>query len=537
MLDLLKQVSTKELLYLVEGNSIKALQAIVSGRGNLSNEEAAKLVLSEYGYDLLSHERVRCVVYQTIPSGVLATLANKYLKKSYKKPYDNALALARKSWSASSPFVGDVAALLEIPDKYLPSQSRTYPSVEMIEPIVGMPPLHSYQESTMDRILKAVHDGATRFIVQLPTGAGKTRTIVQSVVSYVGDDSEYQSNTLLWVAHTEELCEQAIDTVKDVWQEFGKESIKIVRCWGGYKANSYEVVGSFVFTTFQKLHSLIKKNDPLCALLEKKVKLTIIDEAHKVIAPTYKNAINAITPEDSIIIGLTATPGRGAGFMEENKALASYFDNNLIGPDLGEDPVATLRQMGVLARLDRVQIETGVDVQFSAKDVKALESFGDVSSVVLKKLANNTMRNKTIVESVAKEVEAGNPCLVFTCSVEHARMLSTILNFLNVPSAYIDCKMSRSSRRRFVSMYKSGEIEVLLNYGVLSTGFDAPRTKTVVITRPTSSIVLYSQMVGRGLRGPEMGGNEVARLIDIRDNFTNFGSISEIYTYFEEYWT
>ena len=62
------------------------------------------------------------------------------------------------------------------------------------------------------------------------------------------------------------------------------------------------------------------------------------------------------------------------------------------------------------------------------------------------------------------------------------------------------------------------KINVIFNYGVLSTGFDAPNTNTVMIVRPTASPIMYSQMLGRGLRGPEVNGNEECWLIDLKDN-------------------
>ena len=87
-----------------------------------------------------------------------------------------------------------------------------------------------------------------------------------------------------------------------------------------------------------------------------------------------------------------------------------------------------------------------------------------------------------------------------------------------------------------IEQFRAGEFNVLLNYGVLSTGFDAPRIRMVLVTRPTASVVLYSQMIGRGLRGPAMGGGQECRLIDVRDNFANFGRVDEVYSYFDEYW-
>ena len=96
--------------------------------------------------------------------------------------------------------------------------------------------------------------------------------------------------------------------------------------------------------------------------------------------------------------------------------------------------------------------------------------------------------------------------------------------------------MNKNNRRKTIESFKSGDFDILINYGVLSTGFDSPRIKTVVITRPTSSIVLYSQMIGRGLRGPAMGGSEYCKILDIKDNFINYGEIDKVYGFFDDYW-
>ena len=96
--------------------------------------------------------------------------------------------------------------------------------------------------------------------------------------------------------------------------------------------------------------------------------------------------------------------------------------------------------------------------------------------------------------------------------------------------------MRRSLRRHIVNEFKNGSISVLFNYGVLSTGFDAPNINTVMIARPTTSIVLYSQMVGRGMRGRSVGGSEKCLLIDVKDNFENFGKPQDVYNFFDDFW-
>ena len=75
-----------------------------------------------------------------------------------------------------------------------------------------------------------------------------------------------------------------------------------------------------------------------------------------------------------------------------------------------------------------------------------------------------------------------------------------------------------ATRRATVERFRNNELSVLCNYGVLTTGFDAPSVRCVVVARPTASHVLYEQMVGRGMRGPAFGGTERCLVIDVDDN-------------------
>ena len=95
-------------------------------------------------------------------------------------------------------------------------------------------------------------------------------------------------------------------------------------------------------------------------------------------------------------------------------------------------------------------------------------------------------------------------------------------------------------RSAIIDAFKKDDREhiVMFNYGVLTAGFDAPRTRCVIIARPTTSLVLYSQMVGRALRGPRSGGNPRAEIFTVADtNLPGFGSVTDAFTNWEELWS
>lgn len=97
--------------------------------------------------------------------------------------------------------------------------------------------------------------------------------------------------------------------------------------------------------------------------------------------------------------------------------------------------------------------------------------------------------------------------------------------------------MSLQEREEAIRKFKDedSEINILINYEVLTTGFDATNIECVFIARPTQSVVLYSQMLGRGLRGPQMGGKEKCLLIDVKDNLRSYNE-NMAFSHFNNYW-
>lgn len=112
----------------------------------------------------------------------------------------------------------------------------------------------------------------------------------------------------------------------------------------------------------------------------------------------------------------------------------------------------------------------------------------------------------------------------------------SLLIYFGIKAAHVDGSTSKERREQVIEDFKHGEVQVLCNYGVLTTGFDAPNTDEVFISRPTNSVVLYSQMIGRGLRGTTIGGTEKCRISDVKDNIVGFGDQVRVYHWFEDFW-
>ena len=139
------------------------------------------------------------------------------------------------------------------------------------------------------------------------------------------------------------------------------------------------------------------------------------------------------------------------------------------------------------------------------------------------RIARDSDRTKRIVEAYLREAaHADWPVLVFATSVEHAQTVAALLSRRGVPSRAVSGETEPATRRRIVERFRQGDVKVLVNYGVFREGFDAPKTRVIVVARPVYSPNLYFQMIGRGLRGPKNGGTDRCLIVNVQDNIDNF---------------
>jgi len=439
-------------------------------------------------------------------------------------------------------------------DDFLPdSEPIDEPYSSQIEPSYK---LHRYQKNIKDKTVQYLlsTEHSNRLLIHMPTGAGKTKTAMEILCDYFRSRSVLggfdKSVFVVWLAHSKELCDQAFDTFSNTWKLRGDTEINAFKLYGdyGFDDKIIESDKAIIFVGFQKFNALLNSknltNQKLRKAILDNVKLVIVDEAHKSLATTYENTIRTLTDSYAGVqlLGLTATPGRTASHQDfENDMLSHFFNSTKIGliDDFGidiENPIEYLQNLGVLAEIEREELMTDIQIQIAEKEFKDLRIFGDDKlERILKDLSINPSRNKLIIEKIKTLYEEGDSILIFACGVEHCVILQCLLNFHNIESQIIIGSSSKIEREKNIKRFKNGDLKILINYGVLSTGFDAPNLNTLIITRPTTSLVLYSQMVGRALRGPLNGGNKKNKLIDLKDNW-NLGSESKMFDFYNNLW-
>jgi len=406
--------------------------------------------------------------------------------------------------------------------------------------------LHNYQDDLKKQTSEFLLGDQKKLMVQLPTGAGKTSMTIESVIDFYRL-SQKNNPFVVWMAHTDELCEQAIEAFDRAWKNKGTFEINLIRLWGGNASNYSPVESpSFIVTSFQSAYSMIRTNrtDVFESFnyIKSKNDLLIVDEAHMSLAPTYKDAINLFSNLDSKLIGLTATPGRHSveGDNDETIALAEYYDNNIINMNhfCGEQtPVQYLQSEKILSNVTVNKLITNYELDLTSDEQKRLKDTGTLSDRVLKKVGADAQRNLLIFEQIKNVTKIKNKkTLVFASSVENSNSLAALLSFDGVKAKSVTGDTSTNDRRQAVKDFQNGKLDALINFNIFSTGFDDPTIDCVIIGRPTFSVVLYSQMVGRGLRGPRNGGTESCLLINVVDNIMNLPDIEHACNFFDADW-
>lgn len=417
--------------------------------------------------------------------------------------------------------------------------SRREARLEVVGPQV-LPPLHPYQSSIVTGIRRVLKQtDVKRAMVSLPTGAGKTRVAVQAITEAIRDDG--LAGPILWIAQSDELCEQAVRSWNEVWSALGsRDTLRISRLWDSNEADPWHDGPHVVIATIKKLEGRI--NDTAYRWLAN-AGCVVIDEAHHAIAPTYTEVLRwqGISGQPSRrdrcpLIGLSATAFRGG--EDETRSLVNRFGGVRVDKSvLGEDPYGQLQDLRVLAEVDHKVLHGAADFRLNLDEQAHARQLHVLPDSASRRLGNNPDRNKELLDDLYDQLTRHPDwtALLFATSVNHAQIMAALLNRVDIPARAVTSDTNTHSRRRYVEQFRAGELRVLTNYGTLTTGFDAPKVDAIFVARPAFSPVIYQQMIGRGLRGPLNGGKERCLIVNVRDNFHRYG-LNLAFTEFEYLW-
>ncbi|MGP5411404.1 DEAD/DEAH box helicase [Glutamicibacter ardleyensis] len=432
------------------------------------------------------------------------------------------------SWAGSSSTVRFVQSL-GFDRAFAGESTNTPPATESVLGRPGLHPLHDYQEAAFLKIREVLTSplgSAKKGMVELPTGAGKTRVAVESAVRLFL--SRELSGPILWIAESDELCNQAAETWSEVWREFAdSRTLTIARFWGARQIERPSTELSVIIATDAKL----RQNLPLGSAdvpdtyeyswLDEATAI-IVDEGHRATSSTF-GAIFRFFGTNKVqdkakrpLLGLSATPFKGRS-ADLTSQLASRFGVNLI-TTLGPEPIKELQNRGVLAQVEHEFLEGTTidlsDVEMFRPDSNLINN--KAFELVKEKVNSDGARTKRLIDHILSR-PTDESILVFTSTVLNAQVISALLKNQGLSAAAISGETKPNLRRALIDQFKAGSIQVLVNCDVLLQGFDAPKVRTLYVARPTFSPSRYIQMVGRGLRGPKNGGTDRCLIVDLKD--------------------
>ena len=412
------------------------------------------------------------------------------------------------------------------------------PDTEDVEPDFG---LFEHQRRAAERLWDTLGGGFGRLVLHMPTGAGKTRTAMHFVSRFL---NHHESTVVIWLAASAELLDQAADAFQSAWSRLGNRKVSLVRFWGDHNPDVSAMEDGVVIAGLQKMYAWYARQPISLLRLGKSAKLVVVDEAHQAIAPTYRKVTETLadTGQHNALLGLTATPGRSWSDIAADEQLATFFRQRKVTLEVPDstNPVSYLIQEEYLASPAFRQLE----YEPSSGLQRTLRTFvnrgTDYSEEVLQALAESVERNVAVIAELRRLVDSGHRrVILFATSVRHSEVVAATLRTTGLDADVLTATTSLPARRRMITAFRadSSAPKILCNFGVLTAGFDAPNTSAVVVARPTRSLVLYSQMIGRAVRGRKAGGNAACEISTVVDtDLPGFRDMAEAFTNWEDVW-
>jgi superfamily II DNA or RNA helicase len=322
--------------------------------------------------------------------------------------------------------------------------------------------LRPYQQQLINDIRLQYQLGHKSVLAVLPTGGGKTVCF-----SYIAEQASRKGNRVLVLVHRQELLDQASRAMP---MPHGRISA------GRSMDLSYAVQIASVQTVARRLHLLPRDF----------FQLLVVDEAHHTTAGTWAKVIEHF--HAAKLLGVTATPIRSDG-----RGLGQHYQAMVQGPTAQQ-----LTEQGFLAPA-KVLAPPGFDSTGLRKRM------GDFDTKEAEQRVGTIMGD--CLGHYRKHLP-GQTAIAFCCSVAHAEAVAALFQSAGIAAASIDGTMDTAQRQQLLSELGTGSLKVLTSCALIGEGVDVPSVGGCILLRPTASVALHLQMIGRCLR-PQPGKRAV----------------------------
>lgn len=359
-------------------------------------------------------------------------------------------------------------------------------------------------------------------IIWVPTGGGKTVIGAKWVLKNIIKDNR----KVIWFTHRLNLLLQAADTFQTIINEssdiFLNHPINGALI-AGSKINkhssptSWEGINTQCDIVFSTIQSARGKEEFIKRFLDNNaVPFIVIDECHHAQAPTYYKLLDYIKNEcSSQLLGLSATPFC-SNQSDTNRLKRLFHPNPFDTKDMNQCYIHQIERNILINK--EILKECIPDTQSTSirgkkyissvnSDASILTEFGELKTSIINKMAEDRERNEFIYNFYIKNQEKYEKTIIFTPNKKANKLLCDLFVKGNIYADYVDTDRKPEENLRILDEFRNNyNFKVLVNVEIATEGYDAPKTKTVFITRPTRSKGLIQQMIGRAFRGKKAGG-------------------------------
>ncbi|MBT2728567.1 DEAD/DEAH box helicase family protein [Bacillus sp. ISL-75] len=403
---------------------------------------------------------------QTVP-------LNKETLEEYRKSYEE--------YQQKHPNLVQKWTELEELDLMLPVEKEiaVQPEVILDSPVTygEMQPRFAQIEA-LEELNKTLDEEYNKALVVMATGLGKT---------YLAGFFAQNFNKILFIAHREEILYQARDSFKKIMPEskFGIYN-------GKSKESDADAIFASIFTLSLKRHLEIFQPDEF--------DLIIIDEFHHAAADSYQRVLDYFQPR--FLLGITATPDRN-----DNKDVYAICDGNVAFrldflDAINRKWLAPFQYFGVYDDTDYSQI-TWLGNRYDEEELLQAQLREELALKVLRAWENKKQTRT----------------LGFCSSIRQADFLSHYFNHHGYRTVSLHSQQIGVSRTKAISQLTKGEIDIIFTVDLFNEGVDIPAVDTLLFVRPTESLTVFTQQIGRGLRLHP--GKETCVIIDLIGNYRN----------------
>ncbi len=347
-----------------------------------------------------------------------------------------------------------------------------------------MSELRDYQKRVIDEIYATWRSRKRSILLAMPTGSGKTRTFSE-IAKHFYD----RQQRILLLVHREELLWQSRNTLEKTL----RSPVGIIKA-----DQPMHLEHSVQCASVQTLVKRLEKQEIDLGAIA----LVIVDEAHLSLAPSYLKILSHF-PE-ALILGVTATPSRldGRGFDRLYEAL-------VVGPSVSE-----LIWRGFLADYDVLAPESFLPTEEGIRIAG-----GDFNSADLAERIDRRYVAGCAVDAYLRHAHQKR-CVVFAINLDHSKAIAERYQTAGIAAEHIDGETVPKERQAILARFRAGDTKVLCNVNLFTEGFDVPEIEVIQLCRPTKSVALHLQMLGRGLR-PK--GGRKALILDHAGNCLRLG--------------